>query len=137
LWYRNDTREDTPDHHRARRAQLALLEQVVCQRLCPEWHSAYTRVDEILRRVVRARSTVACVNSVVRMHQARHRHVNQGMLDLKRLYWHCRAFRHGKRRGACPYGLRGLKLPTSNWWTLFQMDPKELEKELSTQKVAA
>ena len=137
LWYRNDTREDTPNHHRARLAQLALLEQVACQRLCPEWQSAYTRVDEILRRVVRASSAVECVNSVVRMHQARHRHVNQGMLDLKRLYWNCRAFRHGKRRGACPYELLGLKLPTSNWWTLLQMDPKEVEQKLSTQKVAA
>src|SRR4029453_10148298 len=57
--------------------------------------------------------------------------VNQGMLDLKRLYWNCRAFRYGKRRGACPYELLGLKLPTSNWWTLLQMDPKELEKKLS------
>lgn len=137
LWYLNDTREDTPDHHRARLAQLALLEQVVCQRLCPEWQSAYTRVHEILRRVVRASSAVECVNSVVRMHQARHRHVNQGMLDLKRLYGNCRAFRHGKRRGACPYELLGLKLPTAHWWTLLQMDPKEVEKKLSTQKVAA
>src|SRR5438445_6631218 len=49
----------------------------------------------------------------------------------------CRAFRHGKRRGACPYELLGLKLPTSNWWTLLQMDPKEVEKKLSTQRVAA
>jgi hypothetical protein len=137
LWYLNEAREDTPDHHRARLAQLALVEQVVCQRLCPEWQSAYTRVDEILRRVVRASSAVACVNSVVRMHQARHRHVNQGMLDLKRLYWNCRALRHGKRKGACPYELLGLKLPTSHWWTLLQMDSKELEQKLSTQKVAA
>ena len=120
-----------------RLAQLAVLEQVVCQHLCPEGQSAYTRVDERLRRVVRASSAVECVNSVVRMHQARHRHVSQGMLDLKRLYWNCRAFRHGKRRGACPYELLGLKLPTSDWWTLLQMDPKELEKNLSTQKVAA
>jgi hypothetical protein len=71
------------------------------------------------------------------MHQARHRHVNQGMLDLKRLYGNCRAFRHGKRRGAWPYELLGLKLPTAHWWTLLQMDPKEVEKKLSTQKVAA
>jgi hypothetical protein len=66
-----------------------------------------------------------------------HRHVNQGMLDLKRLYGNCRAFRHGKRRGACPYELLGLKLPTSHWWTLLQMDPKELEKNCQLKKVAA
>jgi hypothetical protein len=127
--------EDASDHHRARLAQLTLLEQVVCQRLCPEWQSAYARVDAILSRVVRASSAVECVNSVVRMHQARHRHVSQGRLDLKRLYWNCRTFRHGKRRGACPYELLGVKLPTYDWWTLLQMDPKALEQQLLTQEV--
>jgi hypothetical protein len=136
LWYFNDALEDASNHHRARLAQLTLLEQVVCQRLCPEWQSAYARVDAILSRVVRASSAVECVNSIVRMHQARHRHVSQGMLDLKRLYWNCRAFRHGKRRGACPYELLGLKLPTYDWWTLLQMDPKALEQKLLTQEVA-
>jgi hypothetical protein len=137
LWSFKEAMEDASDHHRARLAQLASLEKVVCQRLWPEWQAAYARVDEILRQVVRASSAVECVNSVVRMHQARHRHVSQGMLDLKRLYWNCRTFRHGKRRGACPYELLGLKLPTYDWWTLLQMDPKELEQELLTQELAA
>jgi hypothetical protein len=29
-----------------------------------------------------------------------------------------------------------LKLPTSDWWKLLQMDPQELEQELSTQSVS-
>jgi hypothetical protein len=53
------------------------------QRLWPEWPSAYARVQEKLSQVVRASSAVECLKSVMRMHQARHRHVSQGMLDLK------------------------------------------------------
>ncbi len=87
----------------------------------------------MLRKAVRASSAVEGVNSVVRMHQGRHRHVSQGMLDLKRLYWNCRVFREGKRKGRCPYELLGLKLPTSDWWQLLQMDPQELAQQLSTQ----
>ena len=67
------------------------------------------KVDELLRQAVRASSAVEGVNSVVRMHQGRHRHVSQGMLDLKRLYWNCRVFREGKRKGRSPYDLLGLK----------------------------
>jgi hypothetical protein len=136
VWYWREAMTHTHGPQRAGLAQVVVMEQVVCQRLCAEWQSAYAQVDAVLRRVVRASSAVECVNSVVRMHQARHRHVSQGMLDLKRLYWNCRVFRHGKRRGTCPYELLGLKLPTSDWWTLLQIDPKELEKKLSTQKVA-
>ena len=65
------------------------------------------------------------MNSVLRMHQSRHRQVSQGMLDPKRLFWHCRTLSHGKRKGSCPYELLGLKLPTYNWWKLLQMDPEE------------
>jgi hypothetical protein len=82
---------------------------------------------------VRASSAVEGVNSVVRMHQGRHRHVSQGMLDLKRLYWNCRAFAGGKRKGRNPYELLGVKLPTSDWWQLLHMDPQELEQKLLTQ----
>jgi hypothetical protein len=74
---------------------------------------------------------------IPRMHQARHRHVSQSLLDLKRLYWNCRAFRQGKRKGTCPYALLGLKLPTYNWWELLQMEHEELAQKLSTQEVAA
>jgi hypothetical protein len=85
-----------------------------------------------LSATIRDRS-VEGVNSVVRMHQGRHRHVSQEMLDLKRLYWNCRVFREGKRKKRSPYELLGLKLPPSDWWQLLQMDPQELEQKLLTQ----
>jgi len=137
VWHLREAMTHTQGEQHARLAQLVVMEQALCQRLWPEWQQAYARVEEILDRVVRASSAVEWVNSVVRMHQARHRHVSQGLLDLKRLYWNCRTFRHGKRKGACPYELLGLKLPTYGWWALLQMDPKEVEKKLSTQQVAA
>jgi hypothetical protein len=43
-----------------------------------------------------------------------------GMLDLKRLYWNCRIFRGGKRKGLRPYEHLGLKLPSYDFWTLLQ-----------------
>jgi hypothetical protein len=92
-------------------------------------------VEERLRQAVRASSAVEGINSVVRMHHGRHRYISQGMLDLKRLYWNCRVLRDGKRKGHCPYDLLGLKLPTSDWWQLLQMDPEELEQNLLTQDV--
>lgn len=125
VWSWREAMIHTDGPKRAGLAQVVVVEQVVCQRLCPEWQSAYAQVDAMLNRVVRASSAVEWVKSVVRMHQARHRHVSQGMLDLTRLYWHGRTLRHGKRRGVCPYELLGLKLPPSDWWTLLQMDPKE------------
>jgi hypothetical protein len=122
-WRKAMIHTDGPKH--ACLAQVVVMEQMVCQRLGPEWPVASAPVDERLRGVVRASRAVECVKSVVRMHQARHRHIRQGMLDLKRRDGNCRTFRHGKRRGACPYELLGLKWPTSDWWTLLQMDPKE------------
>jgi hypothetical protein len=47
------------------------------------------------------------------------------MLDLKRLYWNCRVFGGGKRRGLCPYEHLGLKLPSYDFCAL-------LEAEMST-----
>ncbi len=137
LWYFSDAMRHAPDADRIRFSHLVVIEQVLCQRLCAQWQSVYACVDEILRQAVRASSAVECVNSVVRMHQGRHRHVSQGMLDLKRLYWNCRVFREGKRKGRCPYDLLGLKLPTYDWWQLLQMDPEELEQKLLTQEVRA
>ncbi|HYT94306.1 MAG TPA: hypothetical protein VEL76_36660 [Gemmataceae bacterium] len=66
------------------------------------WTAVYRQVAGVLRRVVRASSAVECVNSVVRMHQARHRNLSQELLDLKRLDWNCRRFVAGKRRRRCP-----------------------------------
>ena len=90
-------------------------------------------MDEILRHAVRASSAVECVNSVVRMPQGRHRHVSQGLLDLKRVYWNCRVFHEGKRKGQSPYALLGLHLPSADWWQLLQMAPEEVEQKLLTQ----
>jgi hypothetical protein len=58
------------------------MEQIVCQRLCPAWQSTYECVEQILGRVVRVSSVVECLNSVVRMHQARHRSVPQKTSSL-------------------------------------------------------
>jgi hypothetical protein len=121
-------------------AQAVLAEvwpALVRRCLGENWETAYRRVSRVLRRVVRASSAVECVNSVVRMHQARHRRLTQELLDLKRLYWNCRSFVGGKRRGACPYAHLGLKLPTYDPWVLLQMEPKELEQQLSSSRLAA
>jgi hypothetical protein len=133
LWYVNDQRRQAQGDACIRLHQLVVIEQVLCERLCPQWQSAYRRVDALLRHAVRASSAVECVNSVVRMHQGRHRHVSQGLLDLKRLYWNCRIFREGKRKGKSPYDLLGLHLPSSDWWQLLQTTPEELEQKLLTQ----
>jgi hypothetical protein len=133
LWYVNDQRRQAQGDACIRLHQLVVIEQVLCERLCPQWQSAYRRVDALLRHAVRASSAVECVNSVVRMHQGRHRHVSQGLLDLKRLYWNCRVFHEGKRKGESPYDLLGLHLPSSDWWQLLQMPPEELEQKLLTQ----
>jgi hypothetical protein len=135
LWFLNDALKHVQGKARVHVYHQMVLEQVLCQRLCAEWQSAYVEVDERLRHAVRASSAVEGINSVVRMHQGRHRHISQGMLDLKRLYWNCRVLREGKRKGHCPYDLLGLKLPTSDWWQLLQMDPEELEQNLLTQDV--
>jgi uncharacterized membrane protein len=102
-----------------------LVQQVVCQRLDAHWAKSYRRVSDVLRQTVRASSAVECMNSVLRMHQSRHRTVTQGLLDLKRLYWNCRAFRAGKRRGRCPYEHLGLKLPSYDFWSVLQMPTDE------------
>jgi hypothetical protein len=111
------------------------MEQALGQRLCPEWPQAYARVETILDRVARASRAVKCIKPVVRLHQGRHRHVSQGMVDLKQLYGNGRAFRYGKRQRSCPYELLGLKRPPHDWGPLLQMDPKECEQELLTQAV--
>lgn len=97
-----------------------LAQQVLCAKLDPNWRESYRRVAAMLRQTVRASSAVECMNSVLRMHQARHRTVTQPMLDLKRLYWNTRAFRGGKRKGRCPYEHLGLKLPSYDLWKLLK-----------------
>jgi hypothetical protein len=98
-----------------------LVQRVICHQTGANWHGSYREVARVLRQAVRASSAVECMNSVLRMHQSRHRTVTQGLLDLKRLYWNCRAFREGKRRGRCPYEHLGLKLPSYRFWDLLGM----------------
>jgi hypothetical protein len=133
VWYLLKALKQAEGDDRVHGRQLVAMACVLCDRLCPDWKADYVKVDALLSEAVRASSAVEGVNSVVRMHQGRHRHVSQEMLDLKRLYWNCRVFREGKRKGCNPYERLGLKLPTSDWWQLLQMDPQELEKTLLTQ----
>jgi hypothetical protein len=98
-----------------------LVQQMVCQKLDATWRPSYAAVSRVLRQTVRASSAVECMNGVLRMHQSRHKTVTQGLLDLKRLYWNCRAFGEGKRRGRCPYEHLGLKLPNYRFWDLLWM----------------
>jgi len=114
-----------------------VVARVVCARLAKDWAAAYARVSEVLEHVLRASSTVECLNSIVRMQQARHRNLSQEMLDLKRLYWNCRPFREGQRAKKCPYQHLGASLPTYDFWDLLQMGPDLLRQKLSSQQVAA
>ena len=104
-----------------------LVQAVVCRKLGANWRESYGAASRVLRGTVRASSAVECMNSVLRMHQARHRTVSQGLLDLKRLYWNCREFREGKRQRHCPYELLGLMLPSYRFWDLLRM-PAMLEE---------
>jgi hypothetical protein len=115
----------------------AVLQGQVCRQLASDWQGSAARVARVLSRAVRASSVVECMNSVVRMHQGRHRRLTQGLLDWKRLYWNCRSFAEGKRRDHCPYEHLGLRLPTYDAWALLEMDPDELAQQVSTDRVAA
>jgi hypothetical protein len=112
-----------------------MLQELVKAKVGKDWKESYRRVSQVLARVVRASSCVECVNSVVRMHQSRHRNLTQELLDLKRLFWNCRSFFEGKRKGHCPYELLGLLLPSYDPWSLLQMDPALLEQLLSSSRL--
>lgn len=99
---------------------------------------AVAAVKDIFRRAYRASSWVECINSVLRMHQAGHRRMTQGLLDLKRLYWNCHRFSSGRRRKTTPYERLGLCLPEGlHWWDLLKLTPEQLKEKLSTGKTAA
>jgi hypothetical protein len=95
-------------------------------------------VRTIIRSSWRASSLVECVNSVLRMQQARHRKMTQGLLNLKRLYWNCHLFRTGPRRKRSPYQHLGVPWPEGlRWWDLLKWSPEELRQQLSAHRVAA
>lgn len=96
---------------------------------------ALTAVREIFRRAYRASSLVECINSVLRMQQAQHRKMTQGLLNLKRLYWNCHTFRTGRRRGTTPYQRLGVPWPEGlRWWDVLKLTPEQLREKLSTAK---
>jgi hypothetical protein len=99
---------------------------------------AVTAMRDICRRAYRASSLVECINSVLRMHQAGHRQMTQGLLDLKRLSWNCHTFSSGRRRGTTPYRRLGVPWPEGiRWWDLLKLTPEQLRDTLSTAKEAA
>jgi hypothetical protein len=115
-------------------AAVLLVQKLLCQKLAPDWRESYGLVAAVLSRAVRASSAVECMNSVLRMHQSRHRTVNQGLLDLKRLYWNTRVFRGGKRKGKCAYEHLGLKPADCDFWKLLE---GEMTLALSQAKAEA
>jgi hypothetical protein len=135
-WFRRQQRRQEPSQPDSPPA-AQVVQMVLCERMDPNWRESYRRVGRVLRRTVRASSVVECMNSVIRMHQARHRRLTQPLLDLKRLYWNCRPFREGKRRGRSPYQHLQLKLPSHAFWELLNSDPHELAQTLSTHKVTS
>jgi hypothetical protein len=123
LWWlrRQRPRADRPAVVMGAAHVAHLVQQVVCQKRDANWWPSYQAVSRVLRLTIRASSAVECMNSVLRMHQSRHKTVTQGMLDLKRLYWNCRAFREGKQRSRCPYEHLGLRLPNYRFWDVLGM----------------
>jgi hypothetical protein len=59
------------------------VQQVICQKVDVNRRESYQAVSRVLRLTVRASSAVECLNSLLRMHQSRHKTVTQGLLDLK------------------------------------------------------
>jgi hypothetical protein len=106
----------------------AVLDEVIRNReLNATEQAAYDQVAHLLRTTVRASSAIEGINSVLRMHQGRHRKMTQGMLDLKRLYWNCRRPHRGRRRDQSPYDLLGVALPSTDFWTLLARKPQPTE----------
>jgi hypothetical protein len=93
---------------------------------------AVEAVLSILRSSWRASSLEECVNSVLRMQQARHRKLSQGLIDLKRLYWNGHPFRTGRRRGQSPYQRLGVGWPEAmRWWDVLKWSPEQMREKLS------
>lgn len=135
-WRRSGKSKQTQAQSAVEQLQ-GMWQALVIERVGQDGEQAYRKVSKVLREVVRASSAVECVNSVVRMHQARHRNLTQELIDLKRLYWNSRSFVGGKRKGRCPYQHLGVKLPTYDAWELLQMSPEGLKQKVSSSGVAA
>lgn len=116
---------------------LLLVSMVVLTKAEAVGVQAARAIQGIFRSAWRASSPVECLNSVVRMQQARHRKLSQGLLDLKRLHWNVHEFRTGKRRHRSPYEHLGVHLPQGvTWWELLQWTPEQLRQQLSALQKA-
>lgn len=112
---------------------VLVLCAVVLSKAGDEGLHAATAVQDIFRRAYRASSLVECLNSVLRMQQAGHRRLTQGLLDLKRLYWNCHTFGAGRRRHTTPYERLGVPWPAGlPWWEVLKLTPEQLRDKLST-----
>lgn len=110
---------------------------VVLGKAGEEGLQAASAVQDIFRRAYRASSLVECLNSVLRMQQAGHRRLTQGLLDLKRLYWNSHTFGAGRRRKTTPYERLGVPWPPGMpWWEVLKLTPEQLQDKLSTTKIA-
>lgn len=117
---------------------ILLVCAVILQKAGAAGEQAVQAVRQIFHDARRASSLVECLNSVLRMQQARHRKMTQGLLNLKRLYWNCHRFRTGRRRGRCPYELLGLAWPAvDHWWEMLKWSPEQLTEKLSAISLAA
>jgi hypothetical protein len=122
-------------HQAAALRGVLLVCAVVLAKACDTGRQAVEGVQRIFRNTWRASSLVECINSVLRMQQARHRKMSQGLLDLKRLYWNCHTFRSGRRRGTSPYQRLGVPWPEGlRWWDVLKWSPEQLRERLSTVK---
>jgi hypothetical protein len=111
---------------------VLLVCTVVLAKAGASGQQAVQGVQAIFRNTWRASSLVECINSVLRMQQARHRKMSQGLLDLKRLYWNCHTFRTGRRRGTSPYERLGVRWPEGlRWWDVLKWSPEQLRDKLS------
>jgi hypothetical protein len=121
----------------ARRGVLLICAVILAQAGDMGQHTVEA-VRTLLRSSWRASSLVECVNSVVRMQQARHRKMSQGLLNLKRLYWNSHVFRTGRRRGTSPYQRLGISWPEGlRWWDVLKWSPEQLRDNLSALTMAA
>jgi hypothetical protein len=80
LWWlrRQRPRGSNPQARAGYRTVAPLVQQLLCQQLDPKWRESYRQVAAVLGRAVRASSAVECRNSVLRMHQSRHRTLIRG-----------------------------------------------------------
>jgi hypothetical protein len=116
---------------------VMLMCAVVLSKAGAEGLQAVAAVKDIFGRAYRASSLVECINSVLRMHQAGHRRMTQGLLDLKRLYWNCHTFGAGRRRKTTPYERLGVPWPPGlHWWDVLKLTPEQLRDKLSTTTTA-